>query len=51
MKTVEVCYDVRIFYCPNCKALYFREVDCHCLNALDITKDTNVLLDESEEGQ
>ena len=39
MKTIEVCYEVKPFYCPNCKAIYFSEVDCHCLNALDITEE------------
>jgi len=48
MKTVEIAYsELQLHSCPNCKAVYFSEVDCHCLNALDITDDVNVLEGES----
>jgi len=30
MKTVKICYPVHPWYCPNCKTLYFSEVECEC---------------------
>ena len=48
MKTIKISYDVIAYYCPTCKALYFSEVDCRCLNALDITEDVEDVKEEDE---
>lgn len=50
MKTVKVAYPVHPFYCPGCKALYFTEVECRCLNTLEIIEDQEFTPKESSHG-
>lgn len=36
MKTIKICYDLEAYSCPNCSALYFKEVECNCPNNIII---------------
>lgn len=54
MKTIKICYPLHPYYCPNCKAVYFSEVECNCPNQQKQVKQVpcgDVITDNSSESK